>query len=238
MVKEEIPGKGQGIVAARNIKKGEEIFRDMPVISLNETLNAEDELMVNPEFMTSLRKQINNLRPSETKSKYFKLTPIARANTFKVSRKDFDLLKLFLENYKTIPLDNGEFSARLFFNLALVNHSCVPNAEPSRIGLCIELRAMKDISKGEEITIFYGLVGQYGSIARHRKTNMRRILGLCQCPVCLDQVPYNEDTLKKLIKLQRKKQKQNLPTRSKKQNLPTATGRKRHFIAKNLLNCL
>ena len=80
MVKEEIPGKGQGIVAARNIKKGEEIFRDMPVISLNETLNAEDELMVNPEFMTSLRKQINNLRPSETKSKYFKLTPIARAN--------------------------------------------------------------------------------------------------------------------------------------------------------------
>ena len=53
----------------------------------------------------------------------------------------------------------------MHLNLALVNHSCQPNAT-NRSGLkklqqegeedyCEELRAIKDIRKGEEITICY-----------------------------------------------------------------------------------
>ena len=198
MVKMEIPGKGRGIVAARNIKMGEEIFRDMPVINL--ALNEEGELKVNPEIMTSLREQIENLS-SEAKSKYFKLRAGAHTNTFHVSRQDFDLLKLFLENNKAIPLENRD-CAMLLLNLALVNHSCVPNSELGRIGLCVELRAIKDISKGEEITIFYGLVGDYGDLFRKRKTHMKNKVGfVCKCLMCLRQVPYQKNTLKKLIRL-------------------------------------
>ena len=51
----EIPGKGRGIVAARDIKMGEEIFIDKPVIKL--TTNAKG-MPVDPGFMASLRDQI------------------------------------------------------------------------------------------------------------------------------------------------------------------------------------
>ena len=49
-------------------------------------------------------------------------------------------------------------------NISLVSNSCIPNADLNRPelqmadgsqDLCNELRAIKDISKGEEITIFY-----------------------------------------------------------------------------------
>ena len=54
MVKE-FPGKGRGIVAARDIKMGERIFKDEPVIKL-----ATDDkgFPVDPEFMASLKEQI------------------------------------------------------------------------------------------------------------------------------------------------------------------------------------
>ncbi len=98
---------------------------------------------------------------------------------------------------------------------ALVNHSCVPNAalgklEPTELDgdqdLCDELRAIKDISKGEEITIcYYNDVKKYGSMLRKRKTNFKKFQGFdCKCPVCLGQISCQEKNLKKLIELQNK----------------------------------
>ena len=63
MVKE-FPGKGRGIMAARDIKMGEQIFKDKPVIKL--VTDAKDR-PVDPEFMTSLKDQIEKL-PTEAKS--------------------------------------------------------------------------------------------------------------------------------------------------------------------------
>ena len=64
MVKE-FPGKGRGLVAARDIEKGEItiIFKDKPVIQL--ASNTEG-YPVDPEFMTSLKAQIESL-PTEAK---------------------------------------------------------------------------------------------------------------------------------------------------------------------------
>ena len=66
----EVPGKGRGLVAAIDIEKGELIFRDKPMIIL--AVNAEGHF-ADPDFMTSLKQQIDSL-PSEARAQYYKLT--------------------------------------------------------------------------------------------------------------------------------------------------------------------
>ena len=166
-MEKEIREKGRGIVAARDIKMGEVIFTDISYIDL--PLNEKGELNIqSPAIMKSLKEQIKNLS-SEAKSNYLKLSTAAKTN----------LINFFLENYSTM-----ENRAMLFLNLALVNHSCVPNAEAGKIGLYKELRAIKDISKGKEITIFYGFVADYNGrfFKKNYMNYMKKILGFdCKC---------------------------------------------------------
>ena len=66
----EFPGKGRGLVAARDIEKGELIFKDEALIKL--AVDADGHF-VDPDFMTSLKEQIESL-PSEARAQYYKLT--------------------------------------------------------------------------------------------------------------------------------------------------------------------
>ena len=62
MVKE-FPGKGRGIVAARDIKMGERIFEDEPVIKLATDAKGKP---VDLEFMTSLKLMLSPPRGSKS----------------------------------------------------------------------------------------------------------------------------------------------------------------------------
>jgi hypothetical protein len=68
------------------------------------------------------------------------------------------------------------------------------------------LRAIKNISKGEEITkCYYTDVKKFGSIQRKRKAAIKKGFGFdCKCPVCSGQVPCQEKILKKLFELHNK----------------------------------
>ena len=87
----EFPGKGRGLVAARDIEKGEIIFNDKPVIHLE--MNADGHF-TDPDFMTSLKQQIDSL-PAEAKSQYNKMVTCNAKNN-----GDEDILNVFLTNSK------------------------------------------------------------------------------------------------------------------------------------------
>ena len=199
----EFPGKGRGLVAARDIEKGELIFKDEALIKL-----AVDAVghYVDPDFMTSLKQQIDSL-PSEAQAQYNKLmTHDKEANIYHVSNSDREVLKLFMANAKTSSLRKSGHSV-LHLNITLMNHSCAPNATvvEDEDG-SVELRAFKNISKGEEISIcYFGDVKSYGSVLRKWKTALKKDMGFdCKCPVCMGQVRLQEKTLKKLIELHNK----------------------------------
>ncbi len=83
------------------------------------------------------------------------------------------------------------------------------NRPTERLGdqdLSTELRAFKDISKDEEITISYIRdVKKHGFLLRKRKTAIKKDQCFdCKCPVCLGQVSCQEKILKKLIELHSK----------------------------------
>ena len=208
----EIPGKGRGLVAARDIEKGELIFQDKPVIKL--AVDTEFNF-VDPDFMTSLKEQIESL-PSEARAQYYKLTT-RDGNTYQVhlSKSDLEVLDMFVDNSKEVFLELNSRYSMLYLNMALVNHSCSPNATNTGVKLGTtdsdedgntELRAIKKICKGEEINIcYFEGVQHYSSIRRKRKTALKKHMGFdCKCPVCLGQVPLQEKTLKKLIELHSK----------------------------------
>ena len=105
----------------------------------------------------------------------------------------------------------GNFHS-LYLNLSLVNHSCAPNAfvgelkpEKSEDDQLYELRAIKDIARGEEINNFIlseTCVKDYGSTRKQRKLAIKTVKGFdCVCPVCQGQVPSQEEIMKEWITL-------------------------------------
>ena len=98
---------------------------------------------------------------------------------------------------------------KILKDIAMLNHSCAPNAE---MGLLdgekneepeqkrFELRAVKNISKEDEVTIYYP--NQYESpFLSHTVTKalIQRDFGFeCKCVVCLGLVPNQDDIVKKI----------------------------------------
>ena len=213
----EIPGKGRGLVAARDIKMGELIFNDKPAIKLS----FRGRIPSDPDFMQHFKSQIDNL-PIEAKSQFNKLTAptddqdmniFIRRNLAGGNKEDARLLKKFIGN--SLGRRNNDsvdsYDSCLFLNHALVNHSCAPNAASGRGDLdpekgvqCHELRAIKDISKGEEIaTCYVGKIWEFGFDVKKRrsKLSLQFLSFVCKCAVCLGKIPGQEEIGKRLKKL-------------------------------------
>ena len=210
----EFEGKGRGVVAARDIKMGEFIFKDKPAIKLpkNSLLKRySDKIVLNKTGFNSLMKQIDNL-PSEAKLQFHKLKIGEKIGGFHVEPGDTmreKEIRIFLENANETPGDK----MMLFLNLILINHSCAPNAdfEPDEEGECV-VRAIRDISKGEEVTLFYKTprtVGpenltykRFGCNVKERMKVIKDQFGFdCKCCVCSGVVPDQEDIIKELLEL-------------------------------------
>ena len=124
------------------------------------------------------------------------------------NKEDARLLKKFIAN----ALGNRNNNlVSLYLNHALVNHSCAPNASsdkeeinPVKGVMCKDLRAIKNISKGEEIaTCYVPRIWEFGFDVKKRrsKLQLQYLSFVCKCAVCLGKIPGQEDNGKKLIKL-------------------------------------
>ena len=196
----EIQGKGRGIVAAKKIKMGELIFKDKTAIKLPTLDSSCFELVM---------KQIGKL-PSEAKSVFYKLeaskVPDIEAEIRSHNQKlgNEELLKFF-NNCE----GHDEDSWYLFLNVALINHSCAPNAaagtvEPEENEKISEVRAIRNISKGEEICICYKKDLKHFVSTQERKMIIKKEFGFhCNCCVCSGKVPDQEDILRDYTRLKK-----------------------------------
>ncbi|KAM0330055.1 hypothetical protein ACHAQA_004226 [Verticillium albo-atrum] len=104
---------------------------------------------------------------------------------------------------KTNAFTRSEAGEGLFLDttLAMVNHSCVPNAVVAFSGRRAFLRALREIEEGEEIEISYI---DYTQSLEHRRKALELYFFECVCPRCkedLDNYQVATRTPRSIIKL-------------------------------------
>ncbi|KAF2451651.1 SET domain-containing protein [Karstenula rhodostoma CBS 690.94] len=145
-----IRGKGKGVIAKREIKKGDMILLDSPAI----VSSARLPLHVTPSEGSELletaasklpREDYDTIMALDKPSEITGLDTILKTNSFSCQFNDGGV---------------GDEYLCLFPQVSRINHACQPNANAKFIPrtLLMEIRALRDIPPGQEITISYGKV--------------------------------------------------------------------------------
>ena len=208
----EVGEMGQGLVAARDIKMGEQILIDNVVISLDRNWKPQSSILTR-KVARSLKEQIEAL-PEEKESQFYDLKTnidiIFGERDLRTSRKENCLREM--KTFRSNRIESEE-EDMLFFVLSRINHSCSPNVEECSLKKGSEdqenvdeheLRAIKDISKGEEITIFYLNFIKSIGLKQLRMEDLKDKFGFqCKCCVCCGHVDDQDNIIWEITKISR-----------------------------------
>ncbi|KAH7383538.1 hypothetical protein BKA64DRAFT_582603, partial [Cadophora sp. MPI-SDFR-AT-0126] len=156
----QIPGNGKGLVARRNINRGERIIAENPLFTfpnINDTMPTRQ--VIGPKVLALPADQQRTFYGLYNNFIYFGTT--ASIGIIKTN---------------ALPVDND--TDAVFPTFSLSNHSCLPKASYSWNGDIMQgtLHATRNISAGNEITIAYG---------DHRRGLPQQAIGFrCTCALC------------------------------------------------------
>lgn len=163
------PDKGLGLRATSAIEKGILILSEHPLITCPISTFADAQ-----SVERSLRRLVNSLPEQNRNFFLHSLTDIIRDPAAPLTGR---------VRTNALPCGrNGSYGA-VYKNIALANHSCVPNAEyqwhvESKQGV---LRAVADIVPGEEITISYIDIVPH----KQRQQKLKQCFDfVCACNLC------------------------------------------------------
>jgi len=192
----ELKGRGRGLVATRQIQKGELVLAEQPAVVVQDG----GDLAATGE---KVKKQVSSLSPSLS-AQFYRLTrkpgveelavqlkqaagtdPEKRLIADKVSANARETA-IFLNN----DIGADEDTKCLYLSLALTNHSCAPNCawtcvvEPPNTKK-MELRAIRNISPDEEVTVSYTMVEcRFSSTLERQKRLNEGWAFPCNCTIC------------------------------------------------------
>ena len=190
----ELEDRGRGLVATKRMVSGDLVVRDEAVIRVE----AEADTWQAGE---AIQRQVDKLS-AEKRKEFYKLTKMQRLldicdefvaaagdNSDQIRKAKMasmykDVTAIFYNN----DISGADDSKCLFLTLALLNHSCAPNTAWARAGdnvRQLELRAIRDIEVGEEVTVNYiSVEGRYSDTAA-RQTRLRAGWDFtCVCRLC------------------------------------------------------
>ncbi|KAF1846674.1 SET domain-containing protein [Cucurbitaria berberidis CBS 394.84] len=145
-----IPGKGKGLITRHSIQRGDTILLDSPRI----IASAQFPSHVSPSQGASLFSTILDQLPGTDRDLLLSLDK---------SISGTDIENVMKTNAFACQPDDGEVGDGymcLFPSVSRINHACRPNAHARFIpkSLLMEIKAVRDIEAGEEISISYGRI--------------------------------------------------------------------------------
>jgi hypothetical protein len=184
---EDVPGKGKGLVAVANILKGARILSETPIITIPERVleqkRAEKLICQQIDALSEDQRQaffaLPNIHPySNTAEQYFGI-------------------------FKTVglPIQDDGMASGVFLEACRINHACDNNAQKhwNRNTKQHTVHALRDIPKGEEISIYY-LGRDMGREAR-QKALQSKFKFTCTCRLCSLPEEQSNESDKRLEEL-------------------------------------
>jgi SET domain len=165
-----VPGKGQGLIAVQDISKGTRILSDKPLFRIQ---SFGSEL---PVIEKEIERKLNLLSQDDQKD-FFSLHNSTPGDPYPLTG---------IVKTNALSLGSG-FSGSsvggIFSTISRINHSCRPNTQHTWNASTGHetIHAIRDIKKGEEITISYNL----GGPSQPRMQRLKRSYGFdCTCDLC------------------------------------------------------
>jgi hypothetical protein len=184
---EDVPGKGKGFVAIENIPRGTRILSEPPVITTPE-LQRDDEWL-----KSHISQQVASLSEHQRQSflTLYNLYPYQN-----IAEQSLGIIRT-----NSLPIGANGIEGGIFLDACRINHSCDNNAQ-KHWNQYIErhtVHALRDIPKGEEITICY--LGHNNSREIRQKKLQDKFGFLCSCLLCLlpeQQSQENDERLERI----------------------------------------
>lgn len=187
---EDVPGKGKGVIATRDIPKGTRIISEKPFVTGSHQVTSMEELQIR------IHEQVCSL--NESQQREF----LSMHNIYPYTNSIERCLGIFRTNALPIgtDLDNGG----VFLNACRVNHACDNNAQNfwNENTNRLTIHAVRDIQEGEEITIYY--LGSRRNRRARQEQLQKEFKFTCSCQLCslpLDQRNDSDEKLDRIYKL-------------------------------------
>jgi SET domain-containing protein len=162
-----ILGKGQGLIAVQDISKGTRFLSEKPLFQIQ---SFGSEL---PVIEKEIERKFNLLSQYDQRA-FFSLHNSTPGDSYPLTG---------IVKTNALSLGPGSSVGGIFPMISRINHSCRPNTQHTW-NTSIEhetIHAIRDIKKGEEITISYNL----GGPSQPRMQRLKRSFGFdCTCDLC------------------------------------------------------
>jgi hypothetical protein len=162
----EVPGKGNGLIATQKILKGTRILAEKPIITVPE--DAPDS----PALRAHINRQVDTL-PSDQRQAFLSMCNIYPGGDYS------QYLGIIRTN--ALPMDSG---SGIFLDACRINHACDNNAQKGWNDIIKRhtVHALRDIDKGEEITITY--LGVLSNRRTRQEALLKKFGFTCSCRLC------------------------------------------------------
>lgn len=184
---EDVPGKGKGLIATEDIPKGTRIISEKPVITLSQNLADIEQLQV------QINQQVSSL--SKDQQREF----LSMDNIYPYTDSTERWRGIIRTN--ALPVGPQLDAGGIFFKACRINHACDSNAQNfwNENLDQLTIHAVRDICKGEEITISYLNSG------RNRQTRQEELWEkfrfTCSCRLCSLPPDQSNDSDSKLDRI-------------------------------------
>lgn len=194
-VLQDVPGKGRGLVATQKILKGTRIISEKPILTYtHEALNEPNM----PQISAVICQQLAAL--SEHEWQRFDLMSHHEESPCKILKDHY--IEIFI-SYSQCASPDFVGDQGLFLEGGFANHSCDNNAQQNwnEYIQAQTIHAMRDIEKGEEITLCYIIRLQIRKARRKKLRNYPSFFD-CLCDLCSLPPDASQQSDKNLTKLE------------------------------------
>jgi hypothetical protein len=173
---EDIPGKGRGLIATQDIPKSTMIISETPTMTVCGRMANMEQLE------NSIRQQLGTLAKDQIHEF------LAMSNVYPFTNASERWRGIFHTN--ALPIGSKLDAGGVFFQACRINHACDPNAQNfwNENLHQLTIHAVRDICKGEEITIYY--LSSHRNRQARQKELQRNFKLACICQLC--SLPQNQ----------------------------------------------